>query len=124
MTFAPDAQHLVPNAGDPQTEPGPECGHPSKPAPYAGRYDAWGTRKRWWNDWCDGCKAIHPVHVGLAAFGLRRILPHKPSPPPTIDCWICHQPLESYTPTAHAWCDTAGADDVWAEGHEPATPDW
>lgn len=115
MTLASDAQHLVPNAGDPQTEPGPQCAQWSRPLRPSADHGPF-------TDWCAGCYGQHPVSLNLAVFGLRLVKPHTPSPPQHHYCPVCNEPLlePSYTWAPHPRCaDEGDGDTVWAEGYAP-----
>jgi len=106
--------HLVPNAGDPQTEPGRwpmrlADGHTLWTwAKYRGRIycHTWHlpARSDFKGGWvCRGCLATHRTLGG-------RVMPHTPSPPQHHWCPWCNEPLvpPSYTDAGHPWCGGDG----------------
>ena len=88
--------HLVASAGDPQTEPGPQCAQWSRPLPRQ-----WDTPR--WLAPCAGCFGWHRRRLKLTGWYLE---PHTPSPPQHDRCDHCGEPMDppSYTNVGHPWC--------------------
>ena len=115
-----DDVHLMASAGDPQTEPGPQCQEWSKAAPDPDT-DFRSALARLWHllrptGMCDGCFGRHPGR--WTAKGLM-LEPHEPSPPQHTQCGDprCNGKLDppSYTPAIHKGC---GGDDSDGYGEE------
>jgi hypothetical protein len=109
--------HLVPNAGDPQEHPGPECQGWSRPLPDPDRAH-WSAFRRLVHmarptAICAGCFGRHPAER-KATFGYVGLMipAHTPSPPQHHECSVCYGPMvpPSYTPAPHRGCTPGEAD--------------
>jgi hypothetical protein len=105
------ALHVVPNAGDPQPDPGRwpmrRVDHASIVTwlKYRGRVYCDTPHRAALDGMCKGCLSSQRTIAGF-------VLPHEPAPPQHHWCSECPEPMAppSYTPAPHPWCTPGEAD--------------
>ena len=119
--------HVMPSAGNPQPEPGPQCQEWSRPL-----YDASTTTRNTLERWrqvvhptgiCAGCFGHHPKRFTARGW---LIEPHTPSPPKYENCGNPNHtpyPFTSYTQPPCNECADQTDRASWDRGDSVA-PDW